>query len=102
LAESYQGRAVLIRQGFLDDAYTIITSPVLQFSGLIDQMAITIGQTATITLSAEHKLVRWERPNVRRYTDADQQKLYPGDLGLQFISQVVEKEILWGRKESAV
>jgi hypothetical protein len=102
LSESYQGRPVTIRQGFLNDAYTLIADPIVQFVGLIDQMALTLGQTATITLSAEHKLVRWERPNVRRYTDADQQKLYPGDLGLQFISQVVEKEILWGRKESAV
>lgn len=102
LTESYQGRPINIRQGFFNDVYTVIATPVLQFSGLIDQMAITLGQTATITLSAEHKLVRWERPNVRRYTNPDQQKLFPGDFGLEFISQVVEKEILWGRKESAV
>lgn len=95
--ENYQGRPVTIWQGFLNDSYTLIADPIVQFAGLIDQLSLVLGQTATVTLTAEHKLARWERPNSRRYTDADQQAAYSGDLGCQFISQVVEKEILWGR-----
>lgn len=97
LDEDYQGRAVTIYQGFLDDTYALIADPILQWTGLIDQMGIIIGETATVNLTAENKLVRWETPNIHRYTDADQQQRFSGDLGLQFVAQTVEREILWGR-----
>lgn len=97
LGQEYQGRNVTIYQGFLNDLYALVADPILQWTGLIDQMGITLGDTATVTLTAENKLIRWETPNVRRYTDADQQERFPGDLGLQFVAQTVEKEILWGR-----
>jgi len=97
LSENYQGRNVKVYQGFLNDSYVLIADPILQFEGLIDQMSIVLGETATITLTAENKLIRWETARIQRYTDSDQQKRFPGDLGLQFVAQTVEKEILWGR-----
>lgn len=97
LDQDYQGRTVTIYQGFLNDSYALIANPILQWTGSIDQMGITLSETATVSLTAENQLIRWETPNVRRYTDADQQARFPGDLGLQFVAQTVEKEILWGR-----
>jgi hypothetical protein len=29
--------------------------------------------------------------------DADQQAEYPGDLGLQYVEQMVSKDLIWGR-----
>jgi hypothetical protein len=81
--------------------YTLIADPMLVFQGLIDQMSITMGETATISLTAENRLIRWERPNVRRWTNEDQQKAFPGDKGLEFVAQTAEKEILWGRNGGA-
>lgn len=97
LSEDYQGREVTIWQGFVNDSYALVADPIKQGVWLIDQMSVALGETATVTLTAENKLVRWETPNVRRYTDADQQQRFPGDLGLQCVAQTVEKEILWGR-----
>ena len=45
----------------------------------------------------ESRLADWERPRVSRYTDADQQQRFPGDLGCRFAPQMVEKELVWGR-----
>ena len=97
LNEDYNERDVTLWTAFLDSSYAIIADPVLQFKGKIDQMGINLGATATVTLTAENKLIAWDRPNERRYTNADQQERFPLDKGLEFISQMVEKEIVWGR-----
>lgn len=96
LTEDYQGRTIKVHQGYLDSNHAIIIDPVLMFEGLIDQMSLVAGEIGRIELTAENKLIRWEKPNIRRYTNEDQQQAFPGDLGLEFVSQVTEKEILWG------
>jgi len=97
LGEHYQGRSCRIFIGMLDDSHALIADPVEIFTGRIDTMDIETGETATISLAAESRLVDWERPRIRRYTDADLQREYPGDLGLEFVAKMVEKEIIWGR-----
>lgn len=96
LGEQYQGRPAKIWIAFLDAAYAVITNPVLVFSGRIDTMEIDAGAEARITVTAESRLVDWERPRIKQYTDADQQALYPGDLGLQFVARMSEVTLNWG------
>jgi len=43
------------------------------------------------------RLVDWERPRIRRYNNADQQVAFTGDKGFEFVPQMVEKELIWGR-----
>jgi hypothetical protein len=97
LNQTYRGRSALIYLAPLDSSYNVLADPVVAFSGRMDQMQIEIGQTATITLSAESRLTDWERPRIRRYNSEDQQAAYPGDLGFQFVPQMVEKQITWGQ-----
>jgi len=97
--ERAQGRPGRLWLGVLDDSYQLISSPAQVFSGLIDSTAIDIGETGTVTVNVENRLVAWERPKVRRYTNADQQQRFPGppaDKFLEFVNQTVEKELLWG------
>ncbi|MFQ5783615.1 MAG: hypothetical protein ACE5H8_02175 [Alphaproteobacteria bacterium] len=96
LGEDVQGRPAQVWVGFLDVNHGLIADPVLVFRGRIDTMDVTLGETATVTLTAESRLVDWERARVRRYTDADQQERFPGDLGFAFVNETVEKEIVWG------
>ena len=95
LTEHYQGRACIIRVAPLSADYAILADPVIVFSGRMNTMDIDIGATATITLNVESRLADWDRPRVRRYNDADQQAEYPGDLGLQYVEQMVEKVLDW-------
>lgn len=96
LQEELQNRKAQVWLGFFDSNYQLVTSPLLLFRGRMDTMNIQMGDEATVVVTAESRLIDWDRPRIRRYTDADQQELFPGDLGLQFVSPTTEKEIVWG------
>ncbi len=96
LGEDVQGRRAEIRLGFLDTAGALVADPVLLFRGRMDSMNVSLGETATIALTAENRLADWDRPRVRRYAHADQQARFPGDLGFEFVNATTEKEIVWG------
>ena len=98
---NYHGRTVIVRFGFLDENDQLTTAtgdPAILFQGLIDQMFIRIGKTGTVSLTAEDDWIRWEEPLKSLYTNEEQQFLFPGDLGLEFVQQVVDKELIWGRQ----
>lgn len=97
LGSEYQGREATIWLAPLDHNYQILNDPVIIFKGRMDTMSVSIGKKATVQVAVESKLVDWERPRVLRYNDADQQSLYPGDKGFEFIAEMSEKDIIWGR-----
>ena len=69
------------------------------FSGYMDQMNIEeSGETSTIELLVENKLVDLERARVARFTSGYQKSIYAGDLGLDFVEDLQDKQIPWGRK----
>lgn len=96
-SDHYQGRTVQLFLGMFDEAHALIADPVEIFSGRIDYMSIETGETSTITVRCENELVDWERPRIRRYNNEDQQSAYPGDLAFEYIEQMVNAEIRWGR-----
>ena len=55
------------------------------------------GQTCTISVSAESRLIDLDRTRERRYTSEDQKIDFPNDKGLEFIADLQDKEIIWGR-----
>jgi len=95
LGEDYQNRSARLMFGTIESgtfsAYTV-------FKGRMDVMTITEGaEFATIEITAESRLIDLERPRVFRYTSEDQKILYPTDLGLDYVSSLQDKQILWGR-----
>ena len=99
--ERAQGRPARVWLGFLDAAYQVVADPALIFSGLIDDTAIDLGDTGTVKLSVENRIIAWERPKVRRYTNEDQQQRFAGDKAFEFVNPTVEKELLWGTGSTA-
>lgn len=97
LGTHYQGNDAKVWLAPLDAAMQIITDPVLVFHGRMDVMNIELGDTATITVTAESRLTDWNRARVNRYTDQEQQRLYPGDKGLEFVAKTADMELVWGR-----
>ena len=94
--ENAQGRAGKVYLAFLDANYVLVVDPVLMFSGRIDSVTVELGEVGTVRVALENRLVAWERPKVRRYTNEDQQQRFSGDLFLEFVAQTVDKELLWG------
>ena len=95
LTEPYQGRECNLYFGVVSDT----TEMTEVFSGIMDRMDILeTGQTCTITLGVENKLVDLERPKLSRYTSAYQQIRYPNDKGFNFVEDLQDKKLTWGRK----
>jgi hypothetical protein len=102
LTENYQGKACSVLFGALDATGAIVSSPVTIFAGRMDVMSVNDdGQNATIIMSAENKLVDFRRPREVRYTQEEQENLHPGDLGLEFVTAIQEKQIYWGNAKLA-
>lgn len=69
------------------------------FSGYMDQMNIEEGgDTSTIEMAVENRLIDLERARVARYTSGYQKSVYPNDLGMDFIEDLQDKKIPWGRE----
>ena len=96
--EDYQGRELTVLLGAMDSSNGVISTPVNVFSGFMDTMVINdSSETATIQIAVENRLIEFERTRVRRYTAEDQLIDFPSDKGLEFVADMAEKEIVWGR-----
>lgn len=96
--EHFQGRTATLRLGYLDPVTgQLVADPIILHRGRMDTYAVEQGETLSITLTVESRFAAWDRPLVRRYNNADQQLRYPGDRGLEFVEQTVEKPIFWGQ-----
>jgi hypothetical protein len=98
--EDYQGRELTVKLGAMDSSNGVISNPVTVFSGFMDTMVINdSSETATIQIAVENRLIEFERTRIRRYTAEDQKINYPNDKGLEFVAEMAEKEIVWGRSQ---
>ncbi len=104
LAEDYQGRAASVYIGALDaSSGAVVTDPIKGFSGLIDTMPIDdSGETATIVVAVESRLIRLEDAARRRYTAQDQRVDYPNDTGLDHVTAIQSVQIVWGVESSNI
>jgi hypothetical protein len=95
--EDYQGRELKVLLGAMDAGNSLIADPVVMFSGFMDTMSINdAGETAIISVTAENRLIEFEKTRVRRYTAEDQKIDFPNDKGLEYVAEMAEKEIVWG------
>lgn len=99
LTENYRNRDAKIYLACMDTTdWSVIADPVCIFSGKIDtQSIIEQGDTATISIAVESKLVDFERPRRRMWTHEDQQLVSTLDLGLQYVAELGNQQITWGR-----
>lgn len=97
--EDYQGRALTVKLGAMDENNDVIADPVIMFSGFMDTMMLTeSGDSSSITIDVENKLIQMDRSKVRRFTDNDQRIDHPDDDGLSFVAKIQDREIKWGVK----
>lgn len=98
--EKYQGRAVTVLWCFIDGDGVLHVDPTA-WQGRLDVPSIALGKTtATITVTAEHRMVDWERPRKLLFNHADQQRIDPTDTFFQGIESMVNAEIVVFSKES--
>lgn len=97
-AKQWQGTPVTIRTAILNDNYEVVDAPTV-WVGKGDVMSISEEDGATtINATAESSAVDFMRGDPLVYNHADQQVLYPGDLGFNLILSQVEKQVVWPAK----
>lgn len=96
LAENVQGKQVSLSLAILDPNTYQVADAVLEWAGTLDVMDwADDGSTGVITVSAESAGVDLLRGVSVRYTDQDQQRLFPGDRGFEYVIDQGEKSITW-------
>lgn len=69
---------------------------ILLFSGFTaGAPSISYGQESRVVVQCKGKFSALDRSRTERYADADQQRKYPGDLGMQYASIVASREVVW-------
>lgn len=96
LQESARGVACSVRLAVLHpDTQALVDAPLI-WAGTLDQMPISRGATTSaVGVSAVHKGALLRRAKPLRYTDGDQQRLYPGDSCLRFLVSQAQKQDVW-------
>lgn len=82
--------------GYISLENIVIQTPYRIFSGLMDVLEFSDnGETADLRLSVENILITGQRNKIGRYTLEDQRRSYSSDMGLEFINQLQDKQIIW-------
>ena len=97
LQEPYQRRVCKVYFGTTDTS-----TPIEVFSGLMDVMTIEdSGKTSVIKLTVESKLIRLETASNWRYTNESQKSRYSSDTFFAYVSNLQDRDIVWGREVSS-
>ena len=97
LDENYQNRPLIVYLGFVMGGSSEVVGVINVFTGRMTSMVIKdTPDGAGISLNAESRLVTLNKPRGYRYTNEAQDHLFAGDIGLQYIQKLQEKQIRWG------
>lgn len=96
LSTPVQGRPVNVSLVVLDGA-TFRVDPSV-WSGNFDVMTIDDSSEPVIRVTAEHAMIAWSQPSGLLFSDADQQRLYPGDKFFEYAAQMSQATITWPNK----
>jgi len=90
---SVQGVRVQWWEGVIDpDTAAFIGAPLLKFDGEIDRPRLTVGDSRSIILDCGTQAERQLEPNTDwRLNDAFHQRIWPGELGLIHMTNVLKK-----------
>lgn len=100
LVEPVQGKPLTIYTAIFNPSTYQIADASIEWAGKIDVFSIDEnGETCALRVTAEHSGIDLLRPDVVRYTDADQRRLFSGDLGFQYVIDQSDKQIVWPSRE---
>jgi len=96
LAEPVQGKTARIKVALFDPStYQILVAQQI-WAGYLDVMAIEDGEnSAKLSVTAEHAGIDLMRPVTSLYQHDEQQRLAPGDLAFQYVSDQAEMRVVW-------
>lgn len=96
LEEDIRNKPVYVRIAVLDAQTNALLDVPLVWSGSLDQMPITQGRTSSnISATGQHRGATFARVKPLRYTDTDQQRLFPGDTSAKYVTSQANHPDIW-------
>ena len=98
LTEDYYLQPVTVYLGVLDFSDDLIADPTIVWEGAMDQMTVSVGAESgdVISLTAESELARFNKASNLKYTNAQLQKDFSGDLGFDLMADIDGAKLRWG------
>lgn len=94
-----QGLEATLRIAAFDDDGQLVGEPLIVARGLTDVPEISDDtETATIRLTTESRAIDQQRSRVRRFTTEDQKIDYPEDRGFEYVEDLQDRRLSWGRR----
>ena len=80
----------------------LVEDPSLFFSGFVERLSMVFGgkDGDSVQLTAESEFILFKRSRNVRYTDAQLQSEYSGDLGFQFLESTANSKVVWRGKRN--
>ena len=102
LGDNPRGVRVISMFGFLDGSGSLIDDPTIDFYGRGSHFLVDPGaEVSSITLVAYDETGTQEKPLEERLTDQEQQRMHPGDIGLEYVAALPNMKFTWGNTSVA-
>jgi hypothetical protein len=96
LSEIVQGKSCKVWLAMLNDSGAVIADPFNSYAGRVDSVSMEEGgETSTLNVTVESRMIALKRNRQLLYTDADQQAMFPGDRGFEYVEQLQEAKLSW-------
>ena len=96
LTSPVQGSVVNLKLAIFDPATYLIIETHTKWSGFLDTLTVSdMKGKSTISANAEHAGIDLLRPSGSIYSDSEQQRLYPGDPSLQYLTSQIDMRVVW-------
>lgn len=87
---------------FGGEGLSLVVDTVIAWQGRTDQPTIALDEkTASIQIALESVLLDMNVPVPYRYTNIDQQRFFPGDLGMIWVNSIQSIPIYWGQNTNS-
>lgn len=96
-SDEVKDRDIVVYLQFFDENGQNLDQPYALYSGIMDVMSVRYSgpTSASISVTAERLFARRGAPFWGNLADRDQQRLFPGDRGLDRIAQIPSKVATW-------
>lgn len=95
LNEPVEGRVVVVYDALVDPDTGVVADAIQAWVGTLNVPGLEDGPVATVSVTAEHRAISAQRAKPSRYTNDQQQRLYPGDTCLNFDPATDAAPLAW-------
>ncbi|CAN5445376.1 hypothetical protein BH09PSE4_BH09PSE4_18930 [soil metagenome] len=100
--QAVRGASFNVYAGALDSTCRNVLGSKLIWKGTLQAFDVDDGgDTLTVSVGGESRMIDQRRPTIKRFTDAWQQRKHAGDRFFEYVPKLVEIPILWAKASQA-